>query len=109
MPSAPGLPRRGWEQKYLDLFLNKYNINPASSSRLGSKHSDETKALFSKINKENPRFLNKTFSYEVLEEMRKRMYGSLNPMYGKPVSDANKKLIYSPEGSGFISKRGLFI
>lgn len=81
------------EQKYLDLFLNKYNINPASSSRLGSKHSDETKALFSKINKENPRFLNKTFSYEVLEEMRKRMSGSLNPMYGKPVSDANKKLI----------------
>lgn len=40
-------------------------------------------ALFSRINKENPRFLNKTFSYEVLEEMRKRMSGSLNPMYGK--------------------------
>lgn len=81
------------EQKYLDLFLNKYNINPASSSRLGAKHSEETKALFSKINKENPRFLNKTFSNEVLEEMRKRMSGPLNPMYGKPVSDANKKLI----------------
>lgn len=25
--------------------------------------------------------------------MRKRMTGSLNPMYGKPVTDANKKLI----------------
>lgn len=68
------------EQMYLDLFFNKYNINPAAGSRLGGKHTEETKELFSKINKENPPFLNKTFSNEVLEGMRKRMSGSLNPM-----------------------------
>lgn len=68
------------EQMYLDLFFNKYNINPAAGSRLGAKHTEETKELFSKINKENPPFLNKTFSDEVLEGMRKRMSGSLNPM-----------------------------
>ncbi len=49
------------EQMYLDLFFNKYNINPAAGSRLGAKHTEETKELFSKINKENPPFLNKTF------------------------------------------------
>lgn len=27
------------EQKYLDLFSNKYNINPAACSRLGAKPS----------------------------------------------------------------------
>ena len=49
------------EQMYLDLFFNKYNINPAAGSRLGAKHTEETKELFSQINKENPPFLNKTF------------------------------------------------
>lgn len=81
------------EQKYLDLFKDKYNINPAAESRLGSVHTEETKALFSKLRRENPHFLNKTHSEEVIEEIRKRMTGSLNPMYGKPVTDANKKLI----------------
>ena len=81
------------EQKYLDFFYNKYNINPAAESRLGAKHSADTKALFRKLNKENPPFLNKTHSVEVLEGMRKRMTGSSNPMFGKPVTDENKKLI----------------
>jgi group I intron endonuclease len=81
------------EQKYLDFFNNKYNINPAAGSRLRAKHTNDTKELISRVFKENPHFLNKTFSNEVLEKMRFRMSGSLNPMYGKPVSEANKKLI----------------
>ena len=32
------------EQKYLDMFNNKYNINPvAGKSRLGAKHSEASK------------------------------------------------------------------
>lgn len=38
-------------EQYLYLFFNKYNINPAAGSRLGAKHTEETKELFSKIKK----------------------------------------------------------
>ena len=37
------------EQKYLDLFSDKYNINPnAGKTRLGAKHSEASKELMSK-------------------------------------------------------------
>jgi hypothetical protein len=37
------------EQKYLDLFEDKYNINPlAGLTRLGAKHSEASKELMSK-------------------------------------------------------------
>lgn len=81
------------EQNYLDLFKDKYNINPAAGSRLGAKHTEETKALLSKFRKENPSFLNKTHSEEYINELRIRMSGFSNHMYGKPVTKANKKLI----------------
>lgn len=36
------------EQKYLDIFEDKYNINPtAGKSRAGAKHSEATKELLS--------------------------------------------------------------
>jgi len=51
------------EQKYLDYFVDKYNINPnAGKTRLGDKHSEATRELRSKLRKENPSFLNKTHS-----------------------------------------------
>lgn len=82
------------EQKYIDLFEDKYNINPlAGKTRLGAKHSEESKLLMSKLRKENPYFLNKKHSPEVIEQMRNRMSGSNNPMFGKPVTEENKKLI----------------
>ena len=82
------------EQKHLDLFNDKYNINPnAGKTRLGAKHSEATKELMSKLRKENPSFLNKTHSSEVVEQLRARMEGSNNPMFGKPVTESNKKLI----------------
>jgi len=43
------------EQKYLDLFNDKYNINPtAGKFRLDSKLSEATKKSMSKIKLANP-------------------------------------------------------
>ena len=90
-------------QKYIDLFDEKYNINPvAGKSRLGSKHSEATKELMSKWRKENPAFLNKVHSEDILEQARERMTDSNNPMYGKPVTEANKKLISELFLSAFL-------
>jgi group I intron endonuclease len=77
------------EQVYLDLIANKYNINhTAGKTRLGAKHSAETKALFSKIN--GFKFLGKTHTPEYKEKLRQRMRGANNPLYGKPVTEENK-------------------
>lgn len=82
------------EQKHLDSFNDKYNINPkAGKTRLGAKHSEATRELMSELRKENPHFLNKTHSPEILAQMSARMKGSNNPMFGKPVTESNKKLI----------------
>nr|YP_009749720.1 hypothetical protein HGG39_mgp04 [Calonectria ilicicola]QIJ45878.1 hypothetical protein [Calonectria ilicicola]QIJ45977.1 hypothetical protein [Calonectria ilicicola] len=82
------------EQKYLDLFEDKYNINPiAGKSRAGAKHTEATKELLSKMRRENPNFLNQTHSLETIEKMRLRFSGSNNHMFGKPVTEKNKKLI----------------
>jgi len=89
------------EQKYIDMHPYKYNINPmAGKTRLGSKHTAKTKALFSKIRKINPSFLNKTHSAEYKEQLRARMLGDRNHMFGKPVTEENKLLI-----SKFFSKK----
>lgn len=93
------------EQIYLDLFNDKYNINPnAGKTRLGAKHSEATKELMSKLGKENPHFLNKTHSLEAVEQIRDRVTGPGNPMFGKPVTEENKKLI-----SDMFRKKCLFI
>lgn len=83
------------EQIYLEFFLNKYNINPIAGImfRLGAIHTKESNFLISQVFKANPHFLNKTLIGEVLYKMRKRMSGPIKPVYGRPVSDANKKLI----------------
>lgn len=82
------------EQKYLDLFENKYNINPtAGKFRTEAKHTETTKELMSKVRQENPYFLNKTHSLETIERMGLRLSGSNNHMFGKPVTEENKKLI----------------
>jgi hypothetical protein len=47
----------------------------------------------SKLRKENPYFLNKTHSPDVIEGIRIRMTGSHNPMFGKPVTERNEKFI----------------
>jgi len=56
------------EEKYIDSFNDKYKINPqAGKTRLGAKHSEATRELMSRWRKENPVFLNKNHSPEVLE------------------------------------------
>lgn len=80
------------EQKYLDLIDEKYNINPtAGKSRLGSTHSEKTLEIFRKIN--GLKFLGKKHSSDILKKARERMVGKNNPMFGKPVTEKNKKLI----------------
>ena len=78
------------EQKYLDLISDKYNINPTAGSSLGVKRSEETKKLLSEIN--GLKFLGKTHTEEYKEILRQRILGKNNPMYGKPVTEENKKL-----------------
>ena len=46
-----------------------------------------------KLRKQNPYFLNKTHDKKVVEEIRTSMIGSNNPMFGKPVTRENRKLI----------------
>lgn len=80
------------EQKYLDLFKDKYNINSnAGKTRLGAKHSEATRELMSQLRAGNP--TNRTYSSEDLTRMSERVKGSNNPMFGKPVTEENKKLI----------------
>jgi hypothetical protein len=54
------------------------------------------------MKKKNPAFLNKVHSEDVLEQARLRMTGLINPMYGKPVTEANKKLISELFLSAFL-------
>jgi len=54
------------------------------------------------MKKKNPAFLNKVHSEDVLEQARQRMTGLINPMYGKPVTEANKKLISELFLSAFL-------
>lgn len=76
----------------MDLIDDKYNINPvAGKTSLGAKRSEKTKALLSKLN--GLKFKGKSHTKEVVESIRKRMTGENNPMFGKPVTEENKKLI----------------
>nr|YP_009072360.1 truncated GIY-YIG endonuclease [Sclerotinia borealis]AHX83014.1 truncated GIY-YIG endonuclease [Sclerotinia borealis] len=86
------------EHKSLDLFKDKYNINPnAGKTRLGARHSEATRELMSQLRNGNP--TNRTYSSEDLARMSERVKGSNNPMFGKSVTEENKKLI-----SEFFSK-----
>lgn len=83
------------EQKYLDLFKPNYNINPtAGKSRLGAKHSEETKELIKLANlgKNNP-FYGKTHSDEYKEFLKHKMSGINNHMYGKSITEFVKQVI----------------
>lgn len=95
-----GLTLIKMEQKYLDSFkINyMYNINPnAGKTRLGAKHSEATKELMSQLRNGYP--TNRKHSPETIAAMSARVKGSNNPMFGKPVTESNKKLI-----SEFFSK-----
>ena len=79
------------EQMYLDLFIDKYNLCPVAENTKGFKHSEEAKELWSKIRTGKPRKLN--LSSEELHRRYLNFSGVNNPMYGKPITEENKKLI----------------
>lgn len=79
------------EQMYIDLFKDKYNLCPVAGNTKGFKHSEETKELWSKTRTGKPHKVNLS-SDETLRRHLK-FAGENNPMYGKPVTDVNKKLI----------------
>ena len=47
----------------------------------------------SKLSKQSPHFLNKSHKEEFISKVRARMSGCNNPMFGRPVTSTNKKLI----------------
>jgi group I intron endonuclease len=72
------------EQKYLDFLQPSYNILKIAGSSLGFKHSDESRAQMSALNKgkNNPMF-GKTPSEETRAQMSASKMGKNNPMFGK--------------------------
>ena len=72
------------EQNNIDTLKPEYNINPTAGSRLGSNHSEDTKALLSKINKgiNHPMF-GKILSGKTKTLISLAMSGENNPMFGK--------------------------
>jgi group I intron endonuclease len=81
------------EQYYIDLLTPPYNINPTAYSRLGSKHSEDSKELMriNNIGDKNPMF-GKSHSIEYKEILRERMTNN-NPMAGKPCKEKVKIII----------------
>jgi group I intron endonuclease len=81
------------EQYYIDSFKPEYNINPIAGSRLGSKHTEESKKLM-RINNngcKNPMF-GKTHSLRYRAILNERMINN-NPMAGKLITDEMKRII----------------
>jgi len=73
-----------WEQYYIDLLKPEYNILKTAGSPLGLKHSDETRAKLSALNKgkNNPMF-GKKHSEEYKAKMSEALKGENHPMFGK--------------------------
>lgn len=72
---------------------NKYNINPvAGKSRLGYKHTLESKTLISIMRKDNTYFSGKTHNEGDKDKLKARISGYRNHRFGKPVTEKNHKL-----------------
>jgi group I intron endonuclease len=83
----------GREQHFIDTISPGYNINPIANSRLGSKHTEESKELM-RINNtgcKNPMF-GKTHSLEYRAILSERMVNN-NPKAGKPVTEEMKRIV----------------
>lgn len=81
------------EQYYIDLLTPPYNINPTAYSRLGSKHSEDSKELMriNNLGDKNPMF-GKSHSDEYKVILKERMTKN-NPMAGKPCNEKVKDII----------------
>ena len=77
------------EQHYLNILKPKYNILKAANSRLGSKHSLETKTLMSiKLKGKNHPFFGKTLSEETRINISESLKSSL--IFKKSVKSRSK-------------------
>jgi group I intron endonuclease len=97
------------EQRYIDMIDPEYNICKMADSRLGIKHTEETKQTMSKNHadvsgKKNPRY-----GVKLSRETRKKISdnhadvsGKNNPRYGMPVSKETRKKI-SKANKGNVS------
>lgn len=72
------------EQFYIDLLIPSYNINPKANSRLGSRHSEDSKELM-RINNhgDNHPMFGKKHHPETIIKNRIANSGENNPMFGK--------------------------
>jgi len=108
------------EQHYIDLLNPEYNINKVAGSRLGMKHSLETRKRMSKNHADfsdmnNPMYgrkgpnTGKTFSRQSREKMSVNhiglFSGDSHPLFGRPVSEETKEKIRL---SLLGKKRGLY-
>jgi len=72
------------EQHYIDSLLPEYNINPIAGSRLGSLHSNETRAKMSEAKSSvNHPLFGKAHSAETLAKMSLAKSGENHPMFGR--------------------------
>jgi len=83
------------EQRFLDEEFKRDNYNVsrnALSPMKGRKHSEETKAILSELNKaENNKFFGKKHSEESLAKMSEANKGRISPLAGKKFSEDHKK------------------
>jgi group I intron endonuclease len=75
------------KQHYIDSLKPGYNMNPIAGSRLGSKYTEQTKALLSEAN------LGKSLSIETKAILRVVSLGSKNPMFGKTHTEKTRILM----------------
>jgi group I intron endonuclease len=75
------------EQFYMDLFQPEYNINPTAGSRLGTKHSDESREKIAASR------LGVKLTPETREKLSKAKLGLKNNFFGQTHSEFSKKLM----------------
>lgn len=99
------------EQYWMDFYKSYnprkgYNINPIAGSRLGSKHSDDTKKIMSEYrNSDKYWWKGRKHTPEAIENIRRSKSGVNNPFYGKHLSEEHKKKISENNGKGFLGKK----
>jgi group I intron endonuclease len=91
------------EQFYIDSLEPTYNINPIAGSRLGTRHTNETKALMSAAKTgENHPMYNKTHTEETKALISRMLSGENHPKFGISLSDDIITKISVAKGGGSI-------
>jgi len=87
------------EQYWMDFYnsynpYKGYNINPTAGSRLGSKHTDDSKKLMSDYRKSDMYWWRgRKHSPETIEKLKESKRGDKNPFYGKHLTEEHKRKV----------------